>query len=797
MTLSKPDPARAASPRYGASGLPLASSVDLSANLPPIGNQGSQNSCVGWSVGYYAKTWFEKAEHPSWNLSQQSNQMSPQFVWSGINGGRDVGTSIDAALEYMGSSGCTDWEEFPYSGDAGALPGAQAVEAAKQYKIPADWGYFFCEGSWTIPPRGDVINSLKVWLNSGKPLVLGIPVYDDFPDYSGNPHTGYYLHSASSEFMGGHAVCIAGYNDNANPSGGSANTRGGFLMINSWGPSWNGNGKVYLSYDFIQRYVPEAWYFNDADSSPTMSSISPAGAGAGQIVTISGNNLGARRRSAHVAFQGSSVAQYVAWSNSEIKVKVPSNAHTGYLYVYDWESEKTGGKVFSMGKASYAGSNWLLAEGSTWPGYDEWVLLQNPDSQGSNVNVAFLTPSGPVKGPDVTVPAMSRTSIHVNDYLPNSDVSTAITVKSGANVCAERAMYFSSPDGKWGSHDSIAAPGVSNIWYLAEGATWPGYDEWILVMNPFDNRVMAGITFQTPQGDIAGPTLDMAPNSRQSVHVNQYVPGNDVSATVRCMTDGCGIVAERSMYFHTPDGKIDCHNSMGAVQTSSVWGMAEGATWPGYEEWVLVQNPTTKDANVTLFYLTPGGVTKGPSADVAPGRRVSFRVNDSMPDSDVSTMVQTQDESQAVVVERAMYVSSPDGKRGATNAPASVYASRDWLLTEGCTSPGFDEWVLVMNPSRNATTVHLTFMTPNGEVAGPSAQVPADGRVSFHVNDYVSSDVSTRVTADYYVVAERAMYVNSPQGKGGATCSLGVVASTLGGSAGGAAGQDPQLLQPY
>ncbi|HEY5493449.1 MAG TPA: C1 family peptidase, partial [Candidatus Anoxymicrobiaceae bacterium] len=598
MTLSKPDPARAASPRYGASGLPLASSVDLSANLPPIGNQGSQNSCVGWSVGYYAKTWFEKAEHPSWNLSQQSNQMSPQFVWSGINGGRDVGTSIDAALEYMGSSGCTDWEEFPYSGDAGALPGAQAVEAAKQYKIPADWGYFFCEGSWTIPPRGDVINSLKVWLNSGKPLVLGIPVYDDFPDYSGNPHTGYYLHSASSEFMGGHAVCIAGYNDNANPSGGSANTRGGFLMINSWGPSWNGNGKVYLSYDFIQRYVPEAWYFNDADSSPTMSSISPAGAGAGQIVTISGNNLGARRRSAHVAFQGSSVAQYVAWSNSEIKVKVPSNAHTGYLYVYDWESEKTGGKVFSMGKASYAGSNWLLAEGSTWPGYDEWVLLQNPDSQGSNVNVAFLTPSGPVKGPDVTVPAMSRTSIHVNDYLPNSDVSTAITVKSGANVCAERAMYFSSPDGKWGSHDSIAAPGVSNIWYLAEGATWPGYDEWILVMNPFDNRVMAGITFQTPQGDIAGPTLDMAPNSRQSVHVNQYVPGNDVSATVRCMTDGCGIVAERSMYFKTPDGKIDCHNSMGAVQTSSVWGMAEGATWPGYEEWVLVQNPTTKDANV-------------------------------------------------------------------------------------------------------------------------------------------------------------------------------------------------------
>ena len=29
MTLSKPDPARAASPRYGASGVPLASAVDM------------------------------------------------------------------------------------------------------------------------------------------------------------------------------------------------------------------------------------------------------------------------------------------------------------------------------------------------------------------------------------------------------------------------------------------------------------------------------------------------------------------------------------------------------------------------------------------------------------------------------------------------------------------------------------------------------------------------------------------------------------------------------------------------
>ena len=31
----------------------LKSTVDNSAHLPPVGNQGQQNSCVAWAFGYY------------------------------------------------------------------------------------------------------------------------------------------------------------------------------------------------------------------------------------------------------------------------------------------------------------------------------------------------------------------------------------------------------------------------------------------------------------------------------------------------------------------------------------------------------------------------------------------------------------------------------------------------------------------------------------------------------------------------------------------------------------------------
>jgi hypothetical protein len=127
-----------------------------------------------------------------------------------------------------------------------------------------------------------------------------------------------------------------------------------------------------------------------------------------------------------------------------------------------------------------------------------------------------------------------------------------------------------------------------------------------------------------------------------------------------------------------------------------------------------------------------------------------------------------------------MYITS-GAKRGSHNSMGSMYSSKDWLLPEGATWPGFDEWVLVMNPDAQATAqVSLSFMTPGGEVAGPTATLPPASRATFHVNRYVTTDVSTRVTSDQYVIAERAMYMNTYQGKQGATCSLGVPFAMLG-----------------
>lgn len=62
-------------------------------------------------------------------------QLSPWFVYRSVSGGRDSGSSIDDNLEFLRTSGSCPMEMLPRSGGWKAKPSAEAVEAAKSYRI--------------------------------------------------------------------------------------------------------------------------------------------------------------------------------------------------------------------------------------------------------------------------------------------------------------------------------------------------------------------------------------------------------------------------------------------------------------------------------------------------------------------------------------------------------------------------------------------------------------------------------------------------------------------------------------
>lgn len=391
---------------------------------------------------------------------------------------------------------------------------------------------------------------------------------------------------------------------------------------------------------------------------------------------------------------------------------------------------------------THPGTTWYLPEGATAGGFETWVLIMNPGSSTADVGLEYQTESGSVAGPRLNIRPGTRQTVCVSDTVQTYDVSTMVT--SDEPVVAERAVYYK---GRTCAHDSIGVALPANNWYLAEGATAGGFETWVLVMNPGEDDANVQLGYQTEAGEVPGPSLVLKPGTRQTVNVSDTVWTHEVSTRV---TSDAPVVAERAMYF---GGRTCAHDSIGTTGPTDRWYLAEGATDGGFETWVLVQNPQELTAHVMLTYMTGEGEVAGPVLELAPRSRETVNVADTVQTYNVSTVV-TSD--VPVVAERAMYFG---GRTCAHDSIGATGPADRWYLAEGATDGGFDTWVLVMNPGSQAARVAITYMTGDGERAGPVLDLPPRSRETVNVADTVRKyDVSTVVTSDEPVVVERAMY---------------------------------------
>lgn len=294
--------------------------------------------------------------------------------------------------------------------------------------------------------------------------------------------------------------------------------------------------------------------------------------------------------------------------------------------------------------ASMLSNLWYLAEGCTAEGFTTRVSVMNPNTTSAKVTLTYMTGAGPVAGPSETLPANSRKSYDVGTAVPSQwSVSTQVT--SDQPVVAERAMFGNR--GTW-AHDSIGARALFKTWYLAEGCTGPSFETWVLVQNPNDEPANVSLTYMTPSGATPGPTAIIAPQSRQTFDVSTTVPGAwQVSTKV---TSDQPVVAERAMY---GNNRVWATDSIGIANPGTKRYLAEGCTLPGFETWVLVQNPNDEPAGVTLTYMTPSGAVRGPSETLPANSRKTYNVADTVNGcTEVSTMVVS---NSGVTAERAMY----------------------------------------------------------------------------------------------------------------------------------------------
>jgi hypothetical protein len=213
----------------------LSVSVDLSSQMPPVGNQGSQGSCTAWGVGYYQKTHDEWREH-GWNDSVSSHQFSPAFIYNQINGGVDQGSGTNSAYALIADQGCATLADCPYNqNDCTSWPSESAYSRAIPYRGSTS--------RWFSMTDSMGIDKVRQRLDSGYTTVIGISVYSNFDNIENFNYT-YCVADKYGSNRGGHVVTIVGYNDTMTTNDGT----GAFKLVNSWGTGWGRSGYWWMSY---------------------------------------------------------------------------------------------------------------------------------------------------------------------------------------------------------------------------------------------------------------------------------------------------------------------------------------------------------------------------------------------------------------------------------------------------------------------------------------------------------------------------------------------------------------------
>lgn len=411
--------------------------------------------------------------------------------------------------------------------------------------------------------------------------------------------------------------------------------------------------------------------------------------------------------------------------------------------------------------ATEPSTRWYFAEGYTAEAYDTYLLLSNPQGEGTDVRIAFFKDTGEVVEQVCGVAPHSRFTLAVDD-VPGMDAAAfSIRVDADKPIIAERAMYFAAGQRTDGTV-TLGSAVTSTEWYFAEGCTAGGFDTWLLLSNPGDEGVSAWVYFQLEGGGMVDYVFWVGPHSRYTVPVDAFPVVGAASFSMRVHADG-PIVAERAMYF-TKDYIRGGHVTMGAPALSREWFFAEGCTRRFYQSYILLGNPGDEDAFVAIdYYLNHGSIRHEYLVRARSRMTVPISSQGGLNDEEMAFSVFSD---KPLVAERSLYYDL-DSHRGGDVALGSPRASTTWYFAEGYTDNAFDTYILISNPSFAPAYVKAEFQREDGAVFSYHYLVPAQRRVTITADALPGLEraaFSAVLRSDEPVVAERAMYFVMPRG---------------------------------
>lgn len=199
-------------------------------NLRPVKSQGSRGTCVAMSLSCVKE--YQETVDNSELFREDFSPNSLYFYRSTENGGMYCRN----ALKILQEKGMCREDLFPYTKkkEPKKIP-KEAVKEALEYRIKSY-------------AQVHTIDGVKAALLNYGPLLAA------FPYYKNGKAEFWVKPSLSAPLDGGHAVALVGWNEK------------GFIIRNSWGKGWNGDGHVLYPYSQWGSHW-EIWSCIDLDTN--------------------------------------------------------------------------------------------------------------------------------------------------------------------------------------------------------------------------------------------------------------------------------------------------------------------------------------------------------------------------------------------------------------------------------------------------------------------------------------------------------------------------------------------------
>jgi C1A family cysteine protease/transposase-like protein len=206
-------------------------------------NQGNINSCIGWALGYAALTTqkaYKKGETDRQLITEGA--YSALFIYNQIKDGNCLsGAYVHKAAAFLQQNGDCSTKQFddpPTNCDK--VPEA-TLKSEAQNNALKDFVALFNRKT----DAKTTVMRTKRSIAEGKPVVVGMRIKDSLKKLTKTNAIWKPIDNASDNILGGHALCVVGYNDSL----------GVFEIMNSWGDKWGDNGYFFMNYKEYALYV--------------------------------------------------------------------------------------------------------------------------------------------------------------------------------------------------------------------------------------------------------------------------------------------------------------------------------------------------------------------------------------------------------------------------------------------------------------------------------------------------------------------------------------------------------------